>query len=181
MVFLFHCCHRCSFCFFSQPYFFCWMAVMVKWDCKFQPRNNLPRHYHSRVVLKVLLVAHSSGACPAGMTLTYSGISGKRAPLFHAYLRSLPEDFTIKETETILVNRQPPSWQGSLIIGPINGRVTLPSECWQRPAGHQHSDQPYDAKHSASRPSTTEEMHRLAGGPHSTACLAFKVLHHWKI
>lgn len=133
------------------------------------------------MVLKVLLAAHSSGACPAGMTLAYSGISDNSAPLFHAYLRNLPEDFTIKEAETMLVDRQPPSWQESLIIGPINGRVTLPSECWQRLAGYQHLDRPYDAKHSASRPSTTEEMHRLARGPRSTAYLAFKVLHHWKI
>lgn len=125
-------------------------------------------------MLKVLLVAHSSGACPAGMTLTYSGISDKSAPLFLAYLRNLPEDFTIKETVTMLVDRKPPSWQESLIIGPINGRVTLPSECWQRLAGHQHLDRPYDAKHSASRPSTTEEMHRLARGPSQHGLFGFQ-------
>lgn len=115
------------------------------------------------------------------MTPAYTGISDKQAPLFHAYLHNLPEDFTRKQTELILLDRRPPSWQECLIVGPVNGRVTLPSKSWQGVAGHQHLDQPRNAKHSASVPGTTEEMHRLACGPHSTSYLAFKVLHHWKI
>lgn len=115
------------------------------------------------------------------MTPAYIGISDKKAPLLRAYLYNLPEDFTRKQREMILLDRQPPSWQESLIGGPVTGRVTLPSKCWQGLAGHQHLDQACNAKHSASLSRTTEEMHRLACGPHSTDYLAFKVLHHWKI
>lgn len=61
-------------------------------------------------------------------------------------------------------------------------KVTLPPppECWQDLAGNQHLDHACNAKHSASLPSATEEMHSLARGPHSTTFLAYKVPHHWK-
>ena len=116
---------------------------------------------------------------PSGMTPACLRISDKKAP--HSFLQNLPEDFTRKQRGEILLDRQPPSWQESLTVGPASGRVTLPSKCWQEVAGHQHLDQPCNAKHSASLPSTAEEMHCLACGPRSKEYLAFKVLHHWKI